>query len=114
EPRHANIAASAQLVLEEAVLRLARWLHDRTGLQNLCIAGGVALNCAMNGRLLRESPFERIFVQPAAGDDGIAIGAALQLHHRLTGAPRAFEMRHAYYGPEISNEAIREVLDRTK
>lgn len=113
-PHHANIAASAQRVLEEAVLRLATWLHKKTGMRDLCLAGGVALNCSMNGRLLREGPFERIFVQPAAGDDGIAIGGAMQVHHALTGAPRKFEMRHANYGPAFDNAAIKTVLDRTK
>lgn len=114
EDRHANIAASAQRVLEDTVLRLAAWLHRETGLDDLCLAGGVALNCSMNGRLLRESPFSRIFVQPAAGDDGIAIGGAMQMHHALTGAPRAFEMRHARYGPAFDDEAVRQVLERTK
>jgi carbamoyltransferase len=75
------------------------------------MAGGVALNCSMNGRLLRESPFERIFIQPAAGDDGIAIGGALQLHHRLTGAPRAYVMDHAYLGPGYSDAEVRAYLD---
>lgn len=108
---HENIAASAQAILEETVLRLAESLHRDTGLSNLCLAGGVALNCSMNGRLLRESPFKNIYIQPAAGDDGIAIGAAYQLHHRFTGAPRAFVMRHAHYGPAFSDEAIPHALD---
>ncbi len=111
EVRHRNIAASAQKVLEEAVLRYITALHHETGLNRLCMAGGVALNCAMNGRLLRESPFEELWVQPAAGDDGIAIGAAFQLHHRLTGAPRAFVMRDARIGPDFSKEEIRAALD---
>ncbi len=110
EARHRNIAASAQKVLEETVLRLARTLRKTTGEKHLCMAGGVALNCSMNGRLRRESGFEDIFVQPAAGDDGIAIGAAFQLHHRYTSAPRAFQMDHAYWGPEYSNAAIKRFL----
>jgi len=114
EPRHMNIAASAQRIIEEAVLNLTHYLHRETGLTRLCMAGGVALNCAMNGRLLRESPFEEIYVQPAAGDDGIAIGAAFQLHHALTGAPRSFVLRDARLGPEYSNEEIKAFLGGTK
>ena len=114
EERHMNIAASAQRVLEEAVLNLANYLHGETGLKRLCMAGGVALNCAMNGRLLRESPFEEIYVQPAAGDDGIAIGAAFRLHHSLSGAPRSFVMRDARLGPEHPNEDIERFLQGAK
>jgi carbamoyltransferase len=114
EQRHMNLAASAQKILEEAVLNLARRLQFETGERNLCLAGGVALNCSMNGRLRRETTFDDIFIQPAAGDDGIAIGAALQLHHRYTGAGRGFEMRHANYGPEFSNEKIQHFLDMAK
>jgi carbamoyltransferase len=111
EARHRNIAASAQKVLEETVLRMARALHDHTGQRNLCLAGGVALNCSMNGRLLREGPFDRIFIQPAAGDDGIAIGGAMQLYHELTGAPRAFELCDARLGPEFSAARMRGAIE---
>ena len=112
---HENIAASAQLVLEETVLGIAERLHQETGLKKLCLAGGVALNCSMNGRLLRESSFDEIFVQPAAGDDGIAIGAALQLYYGETGAVRTAEpMRHAYLGPEYGSDAIKTFLDLAK
>jgi len=114
EERHRNLAASAQKLLEESVLGIAGWLHGATGETRLALAGGVALNCSMNGRLLRESPFEEIFVQPAAGDDGIAIGAAVQLHHRLTGAPRGGELRHVYLGPEHGDGEIRRFLDMAK
>lgn len=114
EERHKNMAASAQRIVEDTVLNLAEDLHKKTDLKKLCMAGGVALNCAMNGRLLRESPFEAIYVQPAASDDGIAIGAAYQLHHRLTGAPRSFVMRDAYIGPDFSNETIRKALENAK
>ena len=108
--RHRNIAASAQKVVEESVLRMACALHENTGMKNLCLAGGVALNCSMNGRLLREGPFERIFIQPAAGDDGIAIGGAMQLYHELTGVPRNFQMRDARLGPEFSDAQIRNAI----
>lgn len=106
EDRHKAIAASVQRVLEEHVLRMANSLHQKTGMTNLCLAGGVALNCAMNGRLLRESPFEEIFIQPASGDDGIAIGAAFQQWHKRSGQPRAFEMTHAYWGPDYADEIL--------
>lgn len=114
EERHRNMAASAQAILEETALGIAARLHKETGLKKLCMAGGVALNCSMNGRLLRESPFDAIFVQPAAGDDGIAIGAAFQLHHQITGAPRGFVMRDARIGPEFTDDQIRAFLDLAK
>ena len=111
---HRNLAASAQRLLEDIVLDLARSLHKETGLDNLCLAGGVALNCSMNGRLRQEGPFKNIWVQPASGDDGIAIGAALQLHHQLGGTPRNYTMDHAYLGPSVSNEEIADYLALTK
>jgi carbamoyltransferase len=114
EERHRNIAASAQRVLEDTVISMASDLHARTGLKRLCLAGGVALNCAMNGRLLRETPFDDIFVQPAAGDDGIAIGAALQLHHAQTIRDREYVMRDACLGPAHSDGSIREFLELAK
>jgi carbamoyltransferase len=114
EERHRSLAASAQAVLEEAALHVATEVHQRTGLTRLCMAGGVALNCAMNGRLLRESPFEEIFVQPAAGDDGIAVGAAYQLHHQVTGKPRSCVMKDPRIGPAFSNDQIRRTLDLAK
>ncbi|GMU92771.1 MAG: carbamoyltransferase [Candidatus Hydrogenedentota bacterium] len=114
EERHQNMAASLQCVLEETALHMAKHLHKRTKLKWLCLAGGVALNCSMNGRLLRESPFERVYVQPAAGDDGTAIGAAFQKHYELTKAPRSFIMRDARVGPEFSNESIKRFLELTK
>lgn len=83
-----DIAASIQSVIEEAVLRIARHIHSETGEENLCLAGGVALNCVANGRLLRESPFRRIWIQPAAGDAGGALGAALYGWHCIAGQPR--------------------------
>ena len=74
---HADLAASVQLVVEETLLDLARWLHERTGARDLALAGGVALNCVANTRIYAESPFERVWVQPAAGDAGTALGGAL-------------------------------------
>ncbi len=105
--REKNLAASVQAVTETIMLKMAANLHSVTGMNNLCIAGGVGLNCVANGRLLRESPFENVWVQPAAGDSGGAIGAALFVWHQLLGKPRqARSSRTAYLGPTIStNEA---------
>lgn len=88
EQEHADVAASAQKVLEETLLHLTRWLHQRIKLPNLCIAGGVGLNCVANERLRLDSPFQNIFVQPAANDAGTALGAALWVHHQLVDNPR--------------------------
>ena len=88
--RHMNLAASAQAVIEEAVLRLTRSLRAETGIAKLCLAGGVALNCVANGKVLRDGRFDDIWVQPAAGDAGGALGAALTASHRLFGEPRPF------------------------
>ncbi len=88
EQRHMDIAASIQKVAEEIMLRAARHVHGRTGSRNLCLAGGVALNCVGNGRILREGPFERVWIQPAAGDAGGALGVALLIWHQLLGNER--------------------------
>jgi carbamoyltransferase len=95
---YADIAASIQRVTEEIMLKMARHAYDLTGSKNLCMAGGVALNSVANGRIARETPFERIYIQPAAGDSGGALGAALYVHHILLGRPRCFVMEHAYWG----------------
>ena len=83
-----DLARSVQAVCEEVMLRMARTAHARTGSENLCLAGGVALNCVGNGRLLREGPFKQIWIQPAAGDAGGALGVAQLIHHRHNGQPR--------------------------
>ena len=102
--RHQNIAASAQKVLEDVVLYLLEGLHRQTGEESLCLAGGVAFNSVMNGRIINESPFKRIFIQPAAGDAGCSLGAAFLTHNTILKNPRVFEMGHAYWGPRFSNE----------
>ena len=102
--RDMNVAASAQRVLEDVVLHLLRALHARTGEDNLCLAGGVAFNSVMNGRILEEGPFRQVFIQPVAGDAGCSLGAALLVHHDVLGNPRRFRMHHAYYGPSFSSE----------
>jgi carbamoyltransferase len=103
---YADVAASIQVVIEEALLRMAEYAYQETGLRRLCMAGGVALNSVANGRILRETPFEEIYVQPAAGDGGGAIGAALYAYHMVLGKPRGFIMEHAYWGEEHSAGAI--------
>lgn len=108
--RHKDLAASAQLVLEETLLHLARRLERDTRLPALCLAGGVAFNCVANSRLRRELGFESVFVQPAAGDAGAALGAALWQSVRL-GAPRE-PMTHAYLGPSFDEAACRRALER--
>ena len=108
---HWDVAASVQRVTEDIVLRMVRDLHARTGMRNLCMAGGVALNCVANGRIVREGPFENLWVQPAAGDAGGALGAALFAHNAVLGNPRRFRMDHAFWGPAYSDEEIRACLD---
>jgi len=118
--REMDIAASIQVVTEEVVLRLASTLHKETGQKNLCLAGGVALNCVANGRLLREGPYESIWIQPAAGDAGGAAGAAAVIWHGYDKQPRELNgssnpasdrMHGSYLGPAFAPEQIRAELD---
>ena len=113
--RDMDLARSVQEVTEEVMLRLARTLHHETGNENLCLAGGVALNCVGNGRILREGPFKKIWIQPSAGDAGGAVGAALTAWYGLEGKPRnvggsADAMRGGYLGPSFTNEQIEDFL----
>ena len=108
---YADIAASIQLVTEEVLLAMARHAHALTGSKKLCMAGGVALNSVANGRILTETPFEALFVQPAAGDSGGALGAALWAYHVLLGRPRQFVMEHAYWGQAYGDNEVRAGLD---
>jgi carbamoyltransferase len=107
---HMDVAASIQSVLDEAVLRLTRSLAKQTGSRNLCLAGGVALNCVANGKVLRDGRFDNIWIQPAAGDAGGAVGAALAAYHLFEGQPRetngADGMSGAYLGPSFSQGEI--------
>jgi carbamoyltransferase len=107
---YADVAASIQSVTEEVLLKMAHCAFKETGAKNLCMAGGVALNSVANGRLLREAPFEQIYIQPAAGDGGGAIGAALYAHHMVLGRPRSFVLEHAYWGEEHPPENIESFL----
>jgi carbamoyltransferase len=117
--REMDLARSIQEVTEEVMLRLARTLHKETGSDNLCLAGGVALNCVGNGRILREGPFRGLWIQPAAGDAGGAIGAAMLATHRLEGrarktSPPDDSMKGGYLGPKFSNEEIESFLKKSE
>lgn len=116
--REMDLAASIQLVLEEVLIKMARHTADLTGQKNLCLAGGVALNCVANGRLLRDGPFSDIWVQPAAGDAGGALGAALFAWHQLLGAPRTADPRDSQcgslLGPDLSEADARRCLDQAQ
>jgi carbamoyltransferase len=114
EQRHFDLAHSLQTVLEETVIELARWLKRRTGADDLCMAGGVALNCVLNGHLRDAGIFRDIWVQPAAGDAGTALGAALWTDWCENGRRRAYRMDHAFLGPEYSPAEIEQFLRRSK
>lgn len=122
---HSDIAHSLQVILEESVLKISQWLHRTTNSKNLCLAGGVALNCVMNARLLKHGPFDNIWVQPAAGDAGTAMGAALWVDAEQRGLAsedvsrteqkaRDYEMDHAYLGPAYEDREIEEFLRWSK
>jgi carbamoyltransferase len=114
--RHMDLAASIQAVTDEAVVRLTRAIATETGEENLCLAGGVALNCVANGKVLRDGRFKRLWIQPAAGDAGGAIGAALSAYHLFKGQPRSVEpgdaMSGSYLGPSYSQADIEDRLRR--
>ncbi len=115
--REMDLASSIQEVTEEVMLKMARHVHQETGLKNLVLAGGVALNCVANGKVLRESPFEDIWIQPCAGDGGNALGAALFAWHQLLDKPRTVTPRiqkASYLGPSYSDEEIQAFLDNRK
>ncbi len=114
--REMDIAASIQAVIEEIVLRMGNHVYKETGQKNLCLAGGVALNCVANGRLLREGPFGKIWIQPAAGDAGGAMGAALSVWHRYLGNERinpdvSDRQKGSYLGPSFSNREVKDFLE---
>src|SRR5947207_2551900 len=114
--REMDLANSIQVVCEEIMLRMARTVHRETGMTNLCLAGGVALNCVANGRILREGPFQRIWIQPAAGDAGGALGVAQLIWHRYCKEPRSLTpgsdgMKGAYLGPAFAPDEIAAYLE---
>ncbi len=108
--KHRDIAASMQAMLEEAEFHVVRDAYKRTGKKALCLAGGVALNSSFNGKILPETDFEDIFVQPASGDAGTSLGAAFYVYNQVLGNPRSFEMKHSYTGPSYSNAQIEATL----
>ena len=107
---HNDVAASLQAMLEEAYLHLVGTLWEQTHIPNLCLAGGVALNAVANGRILPETPFQELYVQPAAGDSGTAVGAAFYVWNQVLGRPRGFVMEHAFTGPEFTDAEIESAL----
>src|SRR5436190_5208196 len=111
EEHHWDVACSAQKALEETGIYLVKKLHEMTGEENLCMAGGVAFNSVMNGRIFHETPFRRFFVQPAAGDAGCSLGAAMMVWNQKLRNPRSFVMEHAYWGPGFTNHECRAALD---
>ncbi|NDJ75260.1 MAG: hypothetical protein GYB65_03285 [Chloroflexi bacterium] len=108
---YADIAKSIQVVTEEALINMANAVHARTGSKKLVMAGGVALNSVANYKILQQTPFEEIYIQPASGDDGGALGAALWAYHLVLGQPRKMVMTHTYYGQEYGDDQIRAFLD---
>ncbi|MFQ5461902.1 MAG: carbamoyltransferase [Phycisphaerae bacterium] len=107
---HRDIAHSGQKIVEEIMVKMATHIRRETGMKNLCLAGGVALNCVANWRILKEAGFEDIFIQPAAGDSGGALGTAFYIYNTVLGHPRTFRMRHGYWGPEFGDAEIEAAL----
>lgn len=107
---HRDIAHSGQKVVEEIMVKMATHVHRETGMKNVCLAGGVGLNCVANWRILKESGFTDIFIQPAAGDSGGALGTAFYIYNTVLGNPRTFRMEHACWGPEFSDSEIKDAL----
>ncbi|OGC47077.1 MAG: hypothetical protein A3A94_03470 [Candidatus Portnoybacteria bacterium RIFCSPLOWO2_01_FULL_43_11] len=112
EQRHWDIAASIQAITNEIMVKMANHLYEETKLKNICLAGGVALNCVSNSKILKETPFEKMFIQPAAGDAGGAMGAALYIDNVILDNGRRTKWSHAYLGPEFSNEEIGGYLEK--
>ncbi len=110
EQHHRNLAASLQARLEDVYLGMLRKLAERSGLKSVCLAGGVAFNCVANGKIFDGTPFEQVYVQPAAGDAGLAVGAAYYVWHQKLGKPRSFVMEHAYWGPGFTSQEIRAAI----
>ena len=111
EDRHRNLASSLQARLEEVYLGMLKKLAERTGLKSVCLAGGVAFNCVANGKIFDATPFEQVYVHPAAGDAGLAVGAAYYVWHQILGKPRSFVMDHAYWGPGYTRDTVRRAID---
>ncbi|HEY2544675.1 MAG TPA: carbamoyltransferase [Candidatus Acidoferrum sp.] len=111
EQRHKNLASALQARLEEIYLGMLKKLAERTRLKAVCLAGGVAFNCVANGKIFDKTGFEQVYVHPAAGDGGLAVGAAYYVWHQILGNPRSFAMDHAYWGPGYSRDDVRRAID---
>jgi carbamoyltransferase len=111
EQRHRNLASALQARLEEVYLGMLKKLAERTGLKAVCLAGGVAFYCVANGKIFDTTGFEQVYVHPAAGDGGLAVGAAFFVWHQILGKPRSFVMDHAYWGPGYTRDEIRHAID---
>jgi carbamoyltransferase len=109
--RHADIAASAQYIIEEAIFNIANYLYETTKFENVCLSGGVAFNCVANGKLITRTPFRNIFIQPAAGDAGSALGAALYLENKHSGSRRDYILDNAYLGPAFNAARCKKALE---
>jgi carbamoyltransferase len=114
DKRHENVAASLQARLEDSVISLLNKLYERYGVKKLCMAGGVAFNCVANGLIFEETPFEDVYIPPAAGDAGLAVGAAYYVYHQVLNYPRSFVMNHAYLGPQFTREQILQALNNSR
>ncbi|MGB7846146.1 MAG: carbamoyltransferase [Candidatus Acidiferrum sp.] len=110
EQRHRDLAASLQARLEEVYLGMLKKLAAKTGAKNVCLSGGVAFNCVANGKIFDQTPFEKVYVHPAAGDGGLAVGAAYHVWNQLLGKPRSFVMDHVYWGPGYTAEEVRRAV----
>jgi carbamoyltransferase len=111
EPRHVAIAASLQVVFEEASFHVLNALYQQTQIPRLCLAGGCAMNSVMNGKIREWTPFEEVYTQPAAGDNDTALGAAFYVGHQVLGQPRRCGMSHAYWGPAFGDDEIYRELE---
>jgi len=114
DQKHWDMAASLQARLEEVYLGMLRKLAAKTGAKAICLAGGVAFNCVANGKIFDATPFEKVYVHPAAGDAGLAVGAAYYIWHQILNQPRSFVMEHAYWGPGYSSAGIRSAIDKSE
>jgi carbamoyltransferase len=110
EQRHRNLAAALQARLEEVYLGMLKKLAVKSGAKAVCLSGGVAFNCVANGKIFEQTPFEKVYVHPAAGDAGLAVGAAYHVWHQTLAKPRTFVMDHAYWGPSYSTEEVRTAI----
>jgi len=111
EQRHHDMASTLQARLEEVYLGMLKKLAAKTGAKAVCLAGGVAFNCVANGKIFDATPFEQVYVHPAAGDAGLAVGSAYYIWHQVLGRPRSFVMNHAYWGPGYSPEEVRAAVE---